>query len=256
MGQAPAGAAGQAAWVVADGAHAEAASLKPAIGMGMTVVSRLREGAALWTVPEPRPKRRRGRPRIYGEHRIDPARRAGRRRGWTTEGFVLYGRRVRERYRTFDATWRPAGGPIRVVPVAEPTGWVASSCTDAAASVEGMLATVADRFALETAFGDGKGVVGAGRQQVRSVWANIGAFHVRPRTSTMTEAWARRRSEEESVDRRASPWDDPDRRPSHADERRARRRESPAEGIRAVLRPGVTEVEIQAAAERLLNLAA
>ena len=50
---------GKPLWVVADGAYAKAAFLKPAIGMGMTVVSRLRKDAALWTVPEPRPKGRR-----------------------------------------------------------------------------------------------------------------------------------------------------------------------------------------------------
>ena len=72
----------------------------------------------------------------------------------------------------------------------------------------------------------------------------------------MTEAWAWSRSEEDVVDREASPWDDPGRRPSHADKRRAWRRELLAEEIRAVVRPGVTDAEIQAVAERLLDLAA
>lgn len=72
----------------------------------------------------------------------------------------------------------------------------------------------------------------------------------------MTEAWAWGRIEDELVDRRASPWDDPDRRPSHADKRRAWRRQWLAEEIRAALRPGVTEEEIRAVAERLLALAA
>ena len=58
------------------------------------------------------------------------------------------------------------------------------------------------------------------------------------------------------VDRSAAPWDDAARRPSHADKRRAWRRELLDEEIQAVLRPGVTEAEIQAAAERLLSLAA
>ncbi len=247
---------GKPLWVVVDGAYAKAPVLKPAIAMGMTVVSRLRKDAALWTAPGPRPPGRRGRPRVYGESRIGLARRAGQRRGWTTGTFELYGQRVRKRYKTFEARWRPAGGVIRVVLVAEPTGWVAFFCTDVAASVEEILTTVADRFALETAFRDCKEVVGAGQQQVRFVWANIGAFYVCLWTFTMTEAWAWRRSEEELVDRQASPWDDPNRRPSHADKRRAWRRELLAEEIRAVLRLGVTDVEIQAAAERLLNLAA
>jgi hypothetical protein len=60
----------------------------------------------------------------------------------------------------------------------------------------------------------------------------------------------------ELVDRSESPWDDPVGRPSHADKRRAWRRELLAEEIRAVLRPGVTEEEIRAIAARLLDLAA
>jgi hypothetical protein len=72
----------------------------------------------------------------------------------------------------------------------------------------------------------------------------------------MTEAWAWTRPADELVDRSDSPWDSPLRRPSHADKRRAWRRALLGEEIRAVLRAGVTEEEIQAAAERLLSLAA
>ena len=247
---------GKPLWVVADGAYAKAPFLQPAMALGMTVVSRLRKDAALWTVPGPRAPGRRGRPRIYGESRIELTKRAGQRRGWSTGVFEVYGKRAKKRYKTFVATWRPAGGPIRVMLVDEPTGWVAFFCTDVEASGAEILATVADRFALETAFRDCKEIVGAGQQQVRFVWANIGAFHICLWTFTMTEAWAWGRSEDELVDRRASPWDDPDRRPSHADKRRAWRRESLAEEIRAALRPGVTDEEIRAVAERLLALAA
>jgi DDE superfamily endonuclease len=247
---------GKPLWVVVDGAYAKAPFLKPAMALGMTVVSRLRKDAALWTVPGPRAPGQRGRPRIYGASRIELAKRAGQRRGWTTGSFVLYGQWVRKRYKTFEATWKPAGGLIRVVLVAEPTGWVAFFCTDVTASVAEILTAVADRFALETAFRDGKEVVGAGQQHVRFVWASIGAFHLCLWTFTMTEAWAWGRSEEELVDRAESPWDDPARRPSHADKRRAWRRELLAEEIRAVGRPGITEAEIQAIAERLLSLAA
>jgi hypothetical protein len=247
---------GKPLWVVADGAYAKAAFLKPAMGLGVTVVSRLRKDAALWTVPVPRPSGRRGRPRIYGEHRIALAKRAGQRRGWTTGVFDLYGQPTVKRYKTFLATWRPAGGVIRVVLVDEPTGWVAFFCTEASATVVDILTTVADRFSLETTFRDCKEVVGAGQQQVRFVWANVGAFHLCLWTFTMTESWAWGRQADVLVDRSASPWDDPGRRPSHADKRRAWRRALLREGIQAVLRPGVTEEEIQAAAERLLSLAA
>ncbi len=247
---------GKPIWVVVDGAYAKAPFLKPAMALGMTVVSRLRKDAALRTVPGPPAPGRRGRPRIYGQERIALAELAVERRGWTRGVLDLYGKKAVKRYKTFLATWRPAGGVIRVVLVDEPTGWVAFFCTDIDASADEILATVADRFALETTFRDCKEVVGAGQQQVRFVWANIGAFHICLWTFTMTEAWAWRRPEEELVDRSDSPWDDPNRRPSHADKRRAWRRELLAEEIQAALHPGITEEEIRALAERLLSLAA
>ena len=68
---------------------------------------------------------------------------------------------------------------------------------------------------------------GAGQQQVRLVRANVGAFHVCLWTFTMTEAWAWNRAAKGLVEHRsASPWDDAARRPSHADKRRAWRRDS------------------------------
>jgi hypothetical protein len=247
---------GKPVWVVADGAYARGPVLKPLIRLGVTVVSRLRRDAALRTVPVPRPGRR-GRPRVYGERRVELAKRAGQRRGWASGTFTLYGKPVAKRYKTFVATWRPAGGAVRVVLVDEPRGWVAYFCTDPAAGVADILGLVADRFSLEGAFRDVKEVVGAGQQQVRFVWASVGAFHLCLWTFTMTEAWAWGRGEGELVGHRsASPWDDEPRRPSHADKRRAWRRELLAEEIAAVLRPGVTEREIAATAERLLDVAA
>jgi hypothetical protein len=247
---------GKRLWVVADGAYAKAPFLRPMRGLGVTAVSRLRKDAALWNVPPPRPGRR-GRPRVYGERRVELAKRAGQRRGWATGTFTLYGKETAKRYKTFVATWRPAGGAIRVVVVDEPKGWVAYFCTDPSAGVADILGCVADRFSLETAFRDCKEVVGAGQQQVRFVRASVGAFHVCLWAFTMTEVWAWDRCEAGLVGHRStSPWDDGARRPSHADKRRAWRREMLGEEIRAVLRPGVTEQEIALTAERLLNLAA
>lgn len=248
---------GKPVWVVADGAYAKAPFLKPMRALAVTVVSRLRKDASLRTVPGPRPPHRRGRNRVYGEHRIDLAKRAGQRRGWATGTFDLYGKPTTKRFKTFVATWRPAGGAIRVVLVDEPTGWVAFFCSDPAATAADILAGVADRFALETTFRDVKEVVGAGQQQVRFMWANVGAFHVCLWAFTLTEAWAWNRAEEGLVGHRsASPWDDEPRRPSHADKRRAWRRELLAAEIHAVLQSRATDAEIAAAAERLLNLAA
>jgi hypothetical protein len=82
------------------------------------------------------------------------------------------------------------------------------------------------------------------------------AFHICLWTFTMTEAWAWSRKADELVDRSTSPWDKTLRRPSHADKRRAWRRELLGDEIRAVIRQGTTEAEIQTIAQRLLSLAA
>ncbi len=181
--------------MVADGAYAKKDVLKPAAALGMTVVSRLRKDAALRTLPGPRPTGKRGRPRTYGPDVIDLAKRAGQRHGWSTEAITLYGVAAAKKYKTFLATWRPARGAIRVVPVDEPTGWRPYFCTDTAASVAEILTAVADR------------------------WASVGAFHICLWTFTITEAWTWGRPADELVDLSASPWDSPQRRPSRADKR-------------------------------------
>src|SRR3954462_6015049 len=115
---------------------------------------------------------------------------------------------------------------IRVVLEGEPTGWRAYFRNDASASVAEILMAVADRFALETAFRDCKEVVGAGQQQVRFVWASVGAVHLCLWAFSMTGAWGGGGGEAELIAHRvASPWDGEPRRPSHADKRRAWRRE-------------------------------
>jgi hypothetical protein len=140
---------GKPIWVVADGAYAKADFLKPAAALGMTVVSRLRKDAALRSLPGPPPVGQRGRPRTYGTDVIDLAKRAGQRRGWSTETITLYGVATIKKYKTFLATWRPAGGAIRVVLVDGPAGWRAYFCTDTSASVADILTAVADRFSLD-----------------------------------------------------------------------------------------------------------
>ena len=62
---------------------------------------------------------------------------------------------------------------------------------------------------------------GAGKQQLRNLWANIGAYHLNLWMHSLVELWAWNKPKAEICDRSASPWDDPDRRPSHADRRKA-----------------------------------
>jgi len=76
-------------------------------------------------------------------------------------------------------------------------------------------------------------------------------------TFTMTEAWAWNRSAEELVAHRsASPWDHKPRRPSHADKRRAWRRELLTKDIDTVLPAGTDSAKIDDLTERLLDLVA
>jgi DDE superfamily endonuclease len=213
-------------WVVTDGAYAKRPFLKAACQAGVVVVSRLRKDAALRTVPSASPGcRPRGRPRKYGAQSISLAKRAGHQQGWRQATCDLYGQETTKTYKTFLATYEPVGGLIRVVLVQEGKGWVGFFCTDANASVESILKAVADRSAIEQDFHDLKEVHGAGQQQVRNLWCNMGVFHLNLWLHTLIELWAWQQPAKMLRDRSASPWDDPDRRPSHADRRNALRRE-------------------------------
>jgi hypothetical protein len=140
--------AGKTLWVVVDGGYTKMPFLQRAAAAGVVVVGRLRKDAALRDLPprlRPGQRRQRGRPRKYGKHKISLTKRAKQKRGWQSVTGTLYNKTVAKTYKTFLATYRPAGGVIRVVLVKE-------------------------------------------------------------------------------SHRRDSPWDDPDRRPSHADRRKALRR--------------------------------
>jgi hypothetical protein len=227
---------GRQVWVVADGAYAKRPFIKAALAAGAIIVSRLRKDAALFDVPPPvHPgQRRRGRPRTYGKKAISLAKRAGHKGGWQTETFVLYGVEVVKRYKTFLATYPVTGGRIRVVLVQEDNGdWRAYFCTHVDATVAEILEAVADRSALEQVFHDVKEVHGVGQAQTRNYWSNIAVYHVKLWWHTLIELWAWHRPAGELVDRCLSPWDDADRRPSHADKRNAQRRQCLEEEFQA-----------------------
>jgi hypothetical protein len=145
---------GRTVWVVADGAYAKRVFLQAAAAARVTVVSRMRKDAALFEVPVPPKQRGRGRPRKYGPKSISLAKRAGQSRGWRMEAIRLYGVEESRRYKTFLATYPPAGGLIRVVLVQELEvldQWRAYFCTDVQATVREILEAVADRSAIEIA---------------------------------------------------------------------------------------------------------
>jgi hypothetical protein len=247
---------GQELWLVADGAYAKRAVLRAAKDNGVVVVSRLRKDAALRGLPAEPPAGQRGRKPTYGRPVISLAKRAGHHHGWQTEDLVLYGQAVTKTYKTFLATWRPAGGVIRVVLVKEATGWVAFFGTKPEATPAEILAAVADRGALEQTFKDVKEVWGAGQQQLRNLHANVGAWHLNLWAYTLLELWAWDQSERQLVDRSASPWDEEPRRPSHADRRKALRRQCLRAEYRAALSGRGQKQKLKRLTRRLLKLVA
>ena len=213
---------GKAIWLVYDGAYANRPMFRGILPLCVTIVSRLRKDSALHTVPPPRPPGYHGGTRRYGKEKISLAKRAAHRKGWQTVDVVLYaGKEVTKTYKTFLATWRPVGGVIRVVIVREIDHWEAFFCTDPNASVTEILECFANRMAIEQVFHDIKEVWGAGQQQVRNLFTNVACFHLNLWMHTLVELWAWNKSADQIRDRRASPWDTPDRRPSHADRRKA-----------------------------------
>ncbi len=208
---------------VVDGAYAKRVFLSRAAAAGVTVISRLRKDAALFSLPAEVKHSRRGRPRKYGKQRLSLAQRAAHRRGWSSDTFHLYGTTKIVKYKSFLATYPPAGGLIRVVIVRNPDDtWAAWFSTNPDLSVAVILECVADRSAadrsaIEQNFHDVKEVEGAGQQQVRNVFSNVAAFHLCLWTHTLVELWSWRRGGTQLKQRDDRPWDDADRRPSHAD---------------------------------------
>ncbi len=247
---------GKTVWVAADGAYAKRAFLKPLRQAGVVVVSRLRKDAALFDLPRLPQQRGRGRPRQYGTKRISLARRAAHPRGWQTVECFAYGKLVTKTIKTFLATYRPVGGVIRVVIVREDHGCQFFFSTEPQATARDIIEAFADRAAIEQDFHDVKEVWGAGQQQVRNIWTNIAAFNLNLWMHTLVECWAWNQSAESIRDRADSPWDDAHRRPSHADRRKALRRETLQNEYSALPTPHRRCSKIRNLYQRLLQLAA
>jgi len=143
-----------------------------------------------------------------------------------------------------------------VVLVREDSGWAAFFCTDPAASAAQVLEAVADRAAIEQDFHDLKEVHGTGQQQVRHYWANVAVYHLNLWLHTLIELWAWGRSQRQLCDRRDRPWDNPARRPSHADRRNALRRWCVQNEIRAGQRRRRFAPKFGSLLRRLLKLVA
>jgi hypothetical protein len=239
-------------WLAVDGVYAVRPFLKPVVGKGIVVVSRLRKDAYLKDLP---PEGSHGN-RIYGHNKISLAKRAGHRQGWQTLTYHSRGDEVTRQYKTFLATSRLVSDQIRVVILRYEDGsWAPYFCTDTSAEVRDILEAVAARWAIEEQFHDVKEVWGAGQQQVRNVWSNIGCWHLNQWLYTLVELCCWDTDKSELTDRRARSWDNPDRRPSHADRRRSISREMLKKNFLAALPPAPNNRKSHTLLEALIDLA-
>ena len=136
----------------------------------------------------------------------------------------------------------------------EDGSWAPYFCTDTSASVHDILTTVAARWSLEEHFHDMKEVWGAGEQQVRNVWSNIACWHLNQWMCTLVELCSWDVPAEQLVDRSDRSWDNPERRPSHADKKRRIAREMLRETINTALCLPPNPLEIRRLVENLLTL--
>jgi hypothetical protein len=149
-----------------------------------------------------------------------------------------------------------AAGRSRVVPVRAAHGGLALFRTDPGHTAAAILTAAAERFALEQDSHDPKEVGGLGQQQGRDMWAHIGACHRAAWAQALTERGAWDQPREARGDRSASPWDDPQRRPAHADRRKALQRLGLGQGFLQLSQGMAVPLEIQQFAERMINQAA
>jgi Transposase DDE domain len=251
--------AGKKVWIVIDGGYTKRPFLKRALKQGVTIVGRLRKDAALRDLPPKLRKgqrRGRGQPRKYGKNKISLAKRAGQNRGWQTIACTVYGKAGTKTYKTFLATYAPVGCMIRVVLVKEDHGWYAFFSTDPMVSVKEILEAFADRATIEQDFHDVKEVWGSGQQQVRNIWNNLAVYNLNLWMHTLVELWAWDKRSGQLVDRSDSPWDDAERRPSHANRRKALRQQIMRNEYSAIATVWLLPRKIIRLAENLMTLAA
>jgi hypothetical protein len=154
--------------VVADTFYAKAGLIRYCLRQGIIFISRLRIDAVLYDGVKHR-RRRRGRPRKYGQRLPSLRRLAKRWSSFKNHTLFLYGKEVTVSVSTFTAYWRPAGTMIRIFMVKYPKrkDITCFFCTDITRSVADVLTIVSGRWSLENAFRDMKQYLGLSDYQCR-----------------------------------------------------------------------------------------
>jgi len=243
--------------IIVDGGYAKDTVLLPLGKLdNIVTITRLRRDAALFSIPPKLAKQGRGRPRVYGD-KIALKSMVESKEGWKMIKCWQYGKWVNKQVKEFVATSRlTKGKPIKVVLVKEDEKtWVPLISTNAAMGAKEILESYAVRFGIEEMFKDLKEVWGWGKQEVRLLEPNEAATAMNMLLYSMTELSTWDRSQAELVDRSYRPWDDEDRRPSHADRRNFLRRELLAKELTAVLLVKNTQRKITALLKIMTQMA-
>jgi hypothetical protein len=155
--------------LVADGLYAKRQLVRTCIKENITLISRLRNDAALYEFVTPLQTRGRGRPRKYGKRLGNPKTLGTHSSEFKTIHLKLYGEHQKISYRKVIAIWKPAGVPIQIVIVRfnDSKSLACFFCTDKTLSVERILTLVAARWSIETLFSDLKEHLGMKDWQVR-----------------------------------------------------------------------------------------
>ena len=232
--------------LVIDGAYVSSELFEVVTSQGVTIISRLRKDAKLFSVPKTSSNPKRGRPRKYGQQVLSLAKRAASRGGWSKIVYRVRQQMVTRQYKSFLETSRITRGTIRVVIVRYEDGsWAPYISTDTELNVREILEAVADRWSIEESFHDLKEVWGGGQQQVRNIWSSIGCWNLIGWVHTLVHMHSWDQPSQAIADRSDRTWDNPDRRPSLSDRIRLITKEMLAEELNSVLSPGADKPKIQ-----------
>lgn len=155
--------------LVADGAY-PCEELVQGLPAKVVFTSRMRSDAALYDLPKPPRKRRRGAPRKKGDRLPAPAELARTAKTWTRVKVVQYGKeRERLIWTRVVLWWKVAKArPVLLVIVRDPDGKEKDDfffTTDLAASGAHVAEAFAGRWGIEEVFREGKQLVGFSRVQ-------------------------------------------------------------------------------------------
>ena len=149
--------------LVADAYYACKTVALPLLASGSHLVSRVKRNAVAFHPPKPPPKRKRGRPRLYGKKVHLRALFEAKSTAWVSAKSPVYAEHnVTLRYFAIDLIWRPLRRQARFVLVDHPVrGQIVLLCTDLAMSPLDIIRLYGIRFKIELAFKQALRVIGA-----------------------------------------------------------------------------------------------